>query len=191
MHHLVLLFALATLSAACSSVSGSCSTAPPGAPCEEAVDGSARFDIASDGPQDVGPLPCNGLCGPGTTCDGTRCLATDVGGGDATSEPVPSDVSSPETAVDVAVADVPAEAMTDAARDALVDVSDATPEAATPDASSEVAPDAAPINCADREPRCTTNADCARCIRSSGGSAWCCNTMNGFCALQLGHAVCE
>jgi hypothetical protein len=190
MHHLALLFALATLSAACSSVSGSCSTAPPGAPCEEAVDGSARFDIASDGPQDVGPLPCNGLCGPGTTCDGTRCIATDVGGGDATSEPAPSDVSSPEAAVDVAIADIPAEAMTDAARDALVDVSDAPTEAATPDALTDAAPDA-PVMCGERPLRCTTNADCAVCIRSASGEAWCCRTTNNECAVRIGTAVCE
>lgn len=49
------------------------STPPPGPPAD------ASQSPADLGAVDAPPLPCNGACGPGTVCEGGRCLPLDAG----------------------------------------------------------------------------------------------------------------
>ena len=57
--------------AACGSEPSS--TPPPGPPAD------ASQSPADLGAVDAPPLPCNGACGPGTVCEGGRCVLADAG----------------------------------------------------------------------------------------------------------------
>ena len=106
-----LMLALALVLAACGSTSGSCSDDPPGSECDSVPVDVTPLDTTSDGPRDVGPdvaLPCDGLCGPGTTCDGARCVPIDAGPIDAPAEASTPDVTDASTdASPIDVIDVP------------------------------------------------------------------------------------
>jgi hypothetical protein len=100
---------------------------------------------------------------------------------------------------DAATPDAPTDAVAvaDAAPDAPLvpdapsppDASVAVPDAPSADAPTDVAPDR--YNCSTLEPRCRTHADCAICLPTATGTAWCCNPMNGYCRATLDRSSCE
>lgn len=160
MRHLVLALTLSL--AACSSTTGSCSTAPPGSACDSFPDDVIPFDSSSDGARDVGPEFVT-----------LQDASPEAAPRDAVSH---EDVTADTTAID-AVPDVVADVSDapDATADARVDAGEAS-------APSDVAAvDVPPGECAAVERACRINADCAMCTPVRG-LTWCCGGIGGRAA---------